>query len=140
MMAVAGATSYSDRAQTGTLVLSSIFDGGLKGGPIPESVCELSDLKTLNARNIGLTGVPECIGQLSNLNKLIIDGNAMTELPDIFDSLTNLTTVDISDNQLTTLPGSFYGLKLKKLTISGNNLSKDIMDKLASSMPDCKIK
>lgn len=140
LLGAASTTSYKDRAQTGTLVLNALFDGDLKGNPIPESVCEITDLKTLNARNMGLTGIPACIGELTDLGKLMIDGNAITELPDIFGSLSNLNTVDISDNQLTSLPESFYGLKLKKLTVSGNKLGKDVMDRLKSSMPDTKIK
>jgi hypothetical protein len=141
LIAEGSTTSYADRAQSGTLVLTTLFDSDLKGQPVPSSVCELTGLKTLNARNLSLTAVPECIGQLSGLTKLILDGNAITSLPDVFASLPELSTIDISDNQLTGLPDSFFGLKnLKKLTISGNQIPKEQMDRLQSAMPDCKIK
>ena len=140
-MLASGGGSYESRVNNGMLILNSIFDRDLNGQPLPESICGMSGLTTLNARNMGLTGVPACIGQLTGLDKLYLDGNAITELPESLGQLTGLTLLDISDNQLTSLPEGIYQLKnLKKLTVSGNQLSPEVMAKLAERLPDCKIK
>ncbi|HRW90619.1 MAG TPA: leucine-rich repeat domain-containing protein, partial [Flavobacteriales bacterium] len=140
-MLAGGGGSYESRVNNGMLILNSIFDRDLNGQPLPESICGMSGLTTLNARNMGLTGVPACIGQLTGLDKLYLDGNAITELPESLGQLTGLTLLDISDNQLTSLPEGVYQLKnLKKLTVSGNQLGPEVMSKLAERLPDCKIK
>lgn len=140
-MLAGGGGSYESRVNNGMLILNSIFDRDLNGQPLPESICGMSGLTTLNARNMGLTGVPACIGQLTGLDKLYLDGNAIKELPESLGQLTELTLLDISDNQLTALPEGIYQLKnLKKLTVSGNQLSAEVMSKLAERLPDCKIK
>ena len=140
-MLAGGGGSYESRVNNGMLILNSIFDKDLNGQPLPESICGMSGLTTLNARNMGLTGVPACMGQLTGLEKLYLDGNAIKELPESLGQLTELTLLDISDNQLTSLPEGVYQLKnLKKLTVSGNQLGPEVMSKLAERLPDCKIK
>ena len=140
-MLAGGGGSYESRVNNGMLVLNSFFDKDLVGKPLPESFCGMTGLTSLNARNMGLSGVPDCIGQLKGLDKLYLDGNAITTLPESIGELTNLTLLDISDNQLSTLPESIYQLKnLKKLSVGGNKLSSEQLAKLAERLPDCKMK
>jgi tetratricopeptide (TPR) repeat protein len=132
--------SYAERVQEGLLILSFLFDKDLEGKDLPESICEL-ELTTLNARNLGLTGVPDCIGELSLLEKLNLNGNSISTLPESIGNLIGLTHLNISDNQLTMLPEGIYGLtSLKKIVVSDNNLGPDVMQKLSERLPDCKIK
>lgn len=132
--------TYDDRLNNGMIILSSLFDPELKGGTLPESICGISGVTNLKAKNLALTSIPECIGQLTGLEKLVISGNAITELPANIANLTELKVLDISDNKLTTLPEGIYGLKnLKKLSVSGNDLSAEVLQTLAERLPDCKI-
>ena len=133
--------NYESRVSNGMLVLNALFDKDLNGKPLPESLCGMSGLTTLNARNMGLSGVPDCIGQLTGLDKLYLDGNMIEVLPESIGQLTSLTVLDISGNQLTSLPDAIHGMKnLKKLNVGGNKLSSEQLAKLAASLPDCKIK
>lgn len=136
-----GGGSYESRSSGGVLILNSFSDKDLAGQPIPETICSIAGLKSLNARNMGLTGVPECIGQLNGLDKLFLDGNAITVLPESLGQLGQLTVLDVSNNQLSALPESIYSLQnLKKLTVTGNKLSAEQMKTLAERLPNCKIK
>lgn len=136
-----GGGTYESRSANGVLILTTFFDNDLVGQPIPETICGLQHLTSLNARNMGLTGLPECIGQLDKLERLFLDGNAITALPESLGLLSQLTVLDISDNKLSALPESIYGLQnLKKLTVTGNPLSAEQLKTLAERLPNCKIK
>ncbi|KAJ8630800.1 hypothetical protein MRB53_024123 [Persea americana] len=58
------------------------------GGPIPESICDLSFLEVLFLRNNGLKGrIPDCIGRLAKLKAFLINENSFESTIDSFFSL-----------------------------------------------------
>lgn len=136
------AEAYRGRISNNGLILNSFWDSNLKGKPLPNVVCELTELEELNSRNMGLTGVPDCIASLSNLKKIYLDGNAISNLPESFGELSNLEFIDISDNQLSSLPKSMSNLtSLKTIKIKGNNFSEEEMAAIENMLPSgCKIK
>jgi hypothetical protein len=71
----------------------------------------------------GLTELPESLGQLTQLRSLNLSGNQLTALPESLGQLTQLQLLDLSDNQLTALPEWLGQLtQLRSLNLSGNQL------------------
>ncbi|MEX1191033.1 MAG: leucine-rich repeat domain-containing protein [Brumimicrobium sp.] len=133
--------SLDGRVENDMLVLSALVDANMKGKALPNSICEYPEIKTIRARNIGLTSLPDCMNELTKLEKLYINNNTFEELPDMFGSMKDLKVLDISNNNLKTLPESIYTLThLKKIFVSGNQLSDDDMKKLEEALPKTKFK
>lgn len=136
-----GGGSYESRSSNGVMIMNNFTDKDIVGQPLPDAICALPGLKSLNARNMGLTAVPDCIGELRGLDKLFLDGNTIGALPESIGQLTELSVLDVSNNQLSSLPESIYGMQnLKKLTVTGNKLSAEQLKTLAERLPNCKIK
>lgn len=132
--------SLDGRVENNMLILSGIVDGNMRGKALPSDICDYPEIKTIRARNIGLTSLPDCMEKLTKLEKLYINSNSFETLPDMFSSMKNLEVLDISDNNLKKLPASIFTLTgLKKISISGNQLSEEDMKKLQESLPDTKF-
>jgi Leucine-rich repeat (LRR) protein len=91
---------------------------------IPESLAQLTQLKSLVLSGNQLSALPEFIGQLKELRLLILSGNQLTGLPEFIEQLTELRSLVLSGNQLTVLPGFLRQFtQLKTLALSGNRLT-----------------
>jgi hypothetical protein len=135
------APTLEGRVENKMLIMSALVDGNFRGHPLPESICEHKDIKTIRAVNIGLTAIPSCMQELTDLEKLFLGNNSFEALPDIFGNMKNLEVLDISDNNLKTIPPSLFQLTgLKKITVSGNQFSDDDLKKLEAALPDTKFK
>lgn len=135
------APSLEGRVENRMLIMSALVDGNFKGHPLPESICEHKDIKTIRAINIGLTAIPSCMKELTELEKLFLGNNSFEELPDIFGNMKNLKVLDISDNNLKAIPPSLFQLTgLKKIMVSGNQFSNDDLKKLEAALSDTKFK
>ncbi|MGB6035413.1 MAG: leucine-rich repeat domain-containing protein [Cryomorphaceae bacterium] len=133
--------SLEGRVENNMLILSGLVDGNMRGKALPPSICEYPDIKTIRARNIGLTALPACMDQLTKLEKLYINSNSFTELPDAFGAMKNLEVLDISDNNLKTIPPSIFTLTgLKKIYVSGNQFSDADMKKLEAALSETSFK
>lgn len=136
-----GEISLDGRVENKMLVLSGLVDANMRGKALPPSLCTYTDIKTIRAVNIGLTGLPDCLGELTALKTLVLSKNDFETIPDAFGNMSDLKTLDISDNRLTELPESIFGLKnLKKLSVSGNEIPAAQLERLERELPDCKIK
>jgi internalin A len=92
---------------------------------LPESLGQLTQLKSLNLSNNQLTELPEFIGQLTQLQTLVLSLNELTELPEFIGQLIQLQTLELPYNQLTELPESVSQLtQLESLVLSHNKLTK----------------
>ncbi len=90
---------------------------------LPDSICQLSKLKSLNVYQCNLSALPNNIGNLGSLEWLRAPGNHLTSLPEGLGNLTNLERLDIEDNQLEALPESIGSLQmLRKLIVYKNKL------------------
>jgi tetratricopeptide (TPR) repeat protein len=58
----------------------------------------------------GLTSLPETIGQLSSLRTLRLDSNKLTSLPSTIGKLKALQKLDVTSNQITSLPETIRDL------------------------------
>ncbi|MCZ4408177.1 leucine-rich repeat domain-containing protein [Cryomorphaceae bacterium 1068] len=133
--------SLDGRVENNMLILSGLVDGNMRGKALPRSICEYPDIKTIRARNIGLTALPDCMDQLTKLEKLYINSNTFTELPDAFGAMKNLEVLDISDNNLKNIPPSLFTLTgLKKIYISGNQFSDEDVKKLEAALFETSFK
>ncbi len=119
------------------------------GDSLPDFVCGLKELRTLDLDWYGLNAVPEAIrelsrlsslrikftnrptslpnslGQLAQLENLEISAGRMKVLPDSIGNLTRLQRLDVSANHLTSLPDSVGRLaKLRILNVSMNQLER----------------
>ena len=90
---------------------------------IPEWISTLTNLKRLEFRYCdAITIVPDSICSLVNLQSLDLERTSITSLPDDIGNLINLKTLDISYTKITELPASIYGLKLETFNRKGLDL------------------
>jgi Leucine-rich repeat (LRR) protein len=90
---------------------------------LPESIGQLTQLKSLNISKKQLTSLPESIGQLKQLLVIELTGNQLRSLPESIGQLRQLRCFDLTKNQLTSLPESIGHLtQLQSLYLSNNRL------------------
>ena len=97
---------------------------------LPESICNLEKLESLNCSHNRLTSLPENIGNSAlrlNLKEFDFYINSLTSLPESICNLEKLESLSCSFNLLTSLPenigNSALGLNLKELLCRNNLLS-----------------
>jgi internalin A len=89
-----------------------------------ESLCMLTELKSLDASGNRLTTLPEGIGNLTGLQSLVLFRNRLTVLPEGIGNLTALQSIDLFRNQLMVLPEGIGKLTaLQSLYVSRNKLT-----------------
>eukprot|EP00929_Paragymnodinium_shiwhaense_P024296 TRINITY_DN14996_c0_g1_i4.p1 TRINITY_DN14996_c0_g1~~TRINITY_DN14996_c0_g1_i4.p1 ORF type:complete len:239 (-),score=24.90 TRINITY_DN14996_c0_g1_i4:414-1130(-) len=102
-------------------------------GHIPESICELTRLKTLDLAENRLTGhLPSCLGNMQQLEVLDLSSNRLDGvIPDTIGQLKNLRVLYLNGNQLNgAIPETIgqlkdlLGLSLAKLDLHGNQLTQ----------------
>ncbi len=101
---------------------------------LPDSLCQLAQLQSLDVSENQLTSLPDSLGQLAQLQALNVVGNQLTSLPDSLGQLVQLQTLDVSSNRLTSLPDSLGQLAQPQfLDVSHNRLTAlpDSLGKLA---------
>ncbi len=111
-----------DIQRTGSNELSLV---GMRLTALPESIAQLSQLKSLDLSGNQLTALPESIAQLTQLETLHLKGNQLTALPESIAQLSHLTTLELRNNQLTALPDSITQLaQLNTLVLRSNQLTE----------------
>jgi len=96
---------------------------------LPESFCELKNLKFFNCEANGLLSLPENFGQLKSLIKVKLSQNRLSNIPESIGELSNLENLDLSSNRISTIPLSLCRLeRLKELVLSFNRIER---------VPDC---
>jgi Leucine-rich repeat (LRR) protein len=94
---------------------------------LPDSICRLAKLKTLEVYDTGLAAVPDRIGDLTALRRLVLgsDGsNRLTAVPDSLCDIEKLHLLWLANNQLESLPARIGALKsLQYLSVNHNNLT-----------------
>ncbi len=97
---------------------------GIKLTKVPESLCQLTHLRSLNLSINELTALPKWLGQLTQLQSLNLSNNQLTGLPESLGQLTQLQSLKLSANQLTALPESLGQLtRLQQLNLRYNQLT-----------------
>ena len=90
---------------------------------IPESICKLNDLQTLDIE--GIEELPENIGQLRNLQSLRIESYCIKTLPESICQLYNLQELHLLCGNLTELPNNIGQLhNLQELYLQCENLTE----------------
>ena len=108
----------------GRLIYLNLLDNQLTS--LPESIGELSSLKTLYLTHNQLTSLPESIGELSSLETFAVVDNQLTSLPESISELSSLETLFLSFNQLTSLPASICNLQSNYvIDVNYNNLCEE---------------
>lgn len=103
-------------------------------GDIPESICSLTNLKSLQLTGNELSGYPKNIGNLSSLERLNLYKNHFTYIPDEIESLLNLKELALSENPLNcNIPDWIGSLKeLKMLSIYNSGLDGTIPESIGN--------
>jgi Leucine-rich repeat (LRR) protein len=97
---------------------------GLGPTELPESLCQLTQLQSLDLSHNLLTALPELLCQLIQLQSLYLSHNRLTALPEWLGQLTQLQSLDLSYNRLTALPESLGRLtQLQSLNLGPNQLA-----------------
>jgi hypothetical protein len=92
--------------------------GGMNLTELPESLRQLTQLKTLDLYDNKLAKIPEWISDLKNLQMLRLDNNRLSELPEQIGDLKNLKTLALWFNGLADLPSSLARLEyLEEITL-----------------------
>jgi internalin A len=90
---------------------------------LPESICQLTQLRELYLSGNQLRQLPESVGKLTKLQALYLNGNQLKELPESICQLTQLRKLHLSGNQLQELPESICQLtQLRALSLDSNQL------------------
>ncbi|XP_024517011.1 probable LRR receptor-like serine/threonine-protein kinase At1g56140 [Selaginella moellendorffii] len=122
----------SSSANSSTIVGVSLDSNSIMrvlSGSLPDSVCNLTSLVTLDLNNNNLQGpIPRCIGiRLTRLKKLGMAGGAgnLGTIPEELGSLSSLEQLYLDNTNLTgPIPSSFGGMtSLQQLDIRYNRLS-----------------
>jgi hypothetical protein len=88
---------------------------------LPETLSHLRSLQSLGLSGNQLTSIPESVGQLASLQNLDLFGNRLASLPESIGYLTSLQTFDLAANKLASLPRSIGNLtNLKTFDLGGN--------------------
>ncbi|XP_061077135.1 leucine-rich repeat-containing protein 28-like isoform X2 [Conger conger] len=91
---------------------------------VPEAVCDLAKLQSLDLSDNALRVICPEISQLSSLRHLRLANNRLKTLPAEIGELRDLETLDVSMNQLTMLPARLHQCRsLQCLTADRNGLS-----------------
>jgi internalin A len=102
---------------------SSLDLSSLNLTAIPETVCQLVNLKELSLINNSIVAIPEALGQLANLQHLLLFHNEIKAMQTVC-QLSNLRTLDLSDNQIKDIPETVHQLsKLQALHLSMNRIT-----------------
>jgi Leucine-rich repeat (LRR) protein len=92
---------------------------------VPDSIVNLTKLKTFDTAINNLDNFPVEILDMSQLTKIYFYNNQISEIPDEISKLHNLEDLTVSSNNLTDLPEGLFELsKLKKLHLYSNKLTK----------------
>lgn len=90
---------------------------------LPNSICRLEKLQTLDISNSLIDSLPESIGQLISLRVLIIDRTEIRTLPPSLGLLSSLCKLSLSNTKVRELPDEIKQLtKLEYLNIQNTNI------------------
>ncbi|MCA9920891.1 MAG: leucine-rich repeat domain-containing protein, partial [Anaerolineales bacterium] len=91
---------------------------------VPDTIGQLAQLQILNLRNNKLMAVPDAISQLTQLWTLYLNSNQLTVVPETIGQLTWLQWLYLFDNQLTAIPDTIGELTwLQELDLANNQLT-----------------
>jgi leucine-rich repeat protein SHOC2 len=91
---------------------------------LPESIGELTNLRSLKLGYNNIDNLPRSIGKLVNLRNLQLNRNSIKELSKSIEQLTNLQELNLEGNGLNNLPESIGRLtNLRELNLADNRLS-----------------
>lgn len=93
---------------------------------LPEALCKLRCLHTLDASGNSLTALPDSIGCMSALRNLQVHHNSITALPDCLASCSRLEHLDACANRLTQLPETLALLQQLSTLILDDNRIKEL--------------
>ena len=94
----------------------------------------------LNLNSKELIGLPDSICNLTQLRVLYLRWNKLETLPENIGNLTSLRELYLASNQILSLPESIRQLKkLEVLIVRNNPLSEDDLTKLKNLLPDTDI-
>lgn len=90
---------------------------------LPNSFCELRNLKIFKCEANGLRSLPDNFGQLTSLTEVNFYQNRLSRIPESIGELSNLTHLNLNSNRISTIPLSLCRLeKLKQLELSYNSI------------------
>ena len=105
-------------------------------GQIPDAVCDLTALETLNVDTNNLTGsIPECLGGITTLESLFLSSNQFTgAIPSALGNLINVEILFLHGNQLTgEIPTALVNLaNVENLSLAFNQLTGEIPKELSN--------
>jgi len=97
---------------------------GLQLEAIPDSLVELTNLRSLSLANNKITVIPDTLGQLTNLETLYLLYNEITAIPDSLSELNKLEYLDLYSNQITAIPDSLSRIaSLRYLYLEYNRIT-----------------
>jgi internalin A len=97
--------------------------GGMELDKLPESLRELTHLRSLRVDRNKLTVLPDWLGELTNLQSLVLGSMRVAALPELLGQLTSLKEFVLWQSQVTALPDWLGRLtNLQRLDLEANEL------------------
>ncbi|MFE1837259.1 COR domain-containing protein [Streptomyces sviceus] len=91
---------------------------------IPESLAEVTNLRSINLSGNKIDSIPGFFTQLTGLQIVDLSRNHLTSLPESIENLTRLQILHLENNKLTDIPSTTrFNSRLKALSLHGNNLA-----------------
>jgi len=111
------ATLDISRAIQGARVTGELNLSRLQLTALPQEICQLTELQSLDLTGNQLTVLPPEIGQLSSLRSFSANDNQLIDLPPEIGQLSALQSLEVAGNQLTFLPPQIADLLTNGLDI-----------------------
>ncbi|MBD3350513.1 MAG: hypothetical protein GF364_03405 [Candidatus Lokiarchaeota archaeon] len=108
----------------------SLFNQGLS--ILPEIICKLTSLKTLNLASNNLTSLPDSIKNLTSLEELSLENNKLAIFPKSLSSIISLEKLNLRRANLKTLPESIAKLSSLTLLNLQNNLFENFPESITA--------
>lgn len=113
--------------------LRSLFVQNSKLTTLPESIGNMQKLEDLDLRDTLLQSLPKSLGNLKSLKRLRVYNSKLTDLPESFSFLPALELAYLAGNNITVLPTNMAGCRaLKELDLGFNALGQSDISSLAT--------
>ena len=112
-----------------------VFTFGVSEASELPSLASLPNLRWLTLSVTSIAALPDDICSLRRLEGLQLAKNEIASLPENIGEMTSLKALTLYSNRLTELPDSFFSLRLKKLNLARNPLSRT--DRVRSTFAGC---
>jgi len=91
---------------------------------LPDSICRMTKMEVLEAKNNYLDALPEDLGNLTKIKRMVLNQNEIATLPESMAECTSLVELQMTGNYVERFPDFISKCKALKKLMLGNNFLK----------------